>query len=367
MLGTPWLTSGIPGRGPLKRTVIEAWLDDERNHEPLDVVLPQWLAAAADQMRIPEDDPLTIAKIELGRQLFFDKRLSGIGTFSCATCHQPQQHFSSYQVMPEVERNVSTVFNRILGSEHFWDGRAASLETQPESPIKNPFEMNSSPEQTTAAVAAIDGYRMQFEAVFGEVSFANISRALAAFERAIVTGPSPWDYQRLLRRHHNEAADALPGAAAQLEEIEQLARQYPMSEAALRGEKLFFSTRAGCGDCHTGPNLTDERYHNLGVGMDSPIPDAGRQKVTGDPADFGAFKTPSLRNVAQTPPYMHNGAFGYLEEVVDFLDGGGHPNENLSPAVRPLHLTPDEKADLIAFLHALTSERPVVETQRLPE
>lgn len=366
MLGTRWLTAGIPGEGPLKRDELQAWLLDERNHQPLTVVLPPWLVGGEDSIHLPPDNPLTPAKIELGRQLFFDKRLSGIGTFSCATCHQPQQAFSSYQVMPEVGRNAAPVFNRILGREHFWDGRADSLESQPESPIKNPFEMNSSPERTTSAVAAVEGYALQFDAIFGEVSFANVCRALAAFERAIVTGPSPWDYQRLLRAYE-AGANASAEPAIGLDELQRLASEHPMSEAALRGEELFFSDRGGCGDCHTGPNLTDEQYHNLGVGMAASRLDVGRMKVTGDPADRGAFKTPSLRNVARTPPYMHNGQFGSLEEVVDFLNRGGQTNENLSPAIRPLRLTRSEKADLVEFLHALTSDLPPVQVGRLPE
>jgi cytochrome c peroxidase len=366
ILGSPRLTAGIPGDGPLKLAEIRAWLDDPKNHEPLDFVLPPGLADADEQVSIPPENPLTRAKIELGRQLFFDKRLSGLGEFSCATCHQPEQYFSSYLVMPEVRRNASTVFNRILGSEHFWDGRANSLESQPQSPVENPFEMNSTPARTTASVAAIEGYALQFEAIFGEVSFANICRALAAFERALVTGPAPWDLHRL-----NESQHTLSGAPSvspvQFEEYNSLTAKNGLSEAALRGEALFFSDRADCGNCHTGANLTDEQYHNLGAGMAAENPDPGRLHLTGAAEDYGAFKTPSLRNVARTPPYMHNGQFADLEQVIEFLDQGGHPNDNLSPLIRPLHLTRQEKSDLIEFLHSLTSELPPVETGRLPE
>lgn len=367
VLGSPRLTSGIPGEGPLRLPEIKAWLAEERNHEPLDIILPIGLRDAADFVTIPDDNPLTRAKIELGRQLFFDKRLSGIGTFSCATCHRPERFFTSYQVMPEVRRNVSAAFNRILGSEHFWDGRARSLESQPQSPIENPFEMNSTPAKTTAAVATIGGYRLQFGAIFGDVTFANICRALASFQRAVVTGPSPWDYQRLLRESRSRSVDAASEAAEDFKRLERLTREHPMSDAAVRGEALFFSDRAGCGNCHAGANLTDEQYHNLGVGIDAAVFDEGRMKVTGELQDRGAFKTPSLRNVAETPPYMHNGQFGTLEEVVDFLDRGGRANDNVSPLIGPLHLTDNEKADLIEFLHCLTSELPPVETGRLPE
>ncbi len=367
VLGSPHLTCGIPGEGPLTLDQIETWLADEDNHRPLDFLLPLGLADAAELVRVPDDNPLTRAKIELGRQLFFDKRLSGLGTFSCATCHQPDQYYPSHLVMPEVGRNASAVFNRILGSEQFWDGHAASLESQPSSPIANPFEMNSSPEKTTAAVAAIEGYARQLEVIFGEASFANICRALASFERAIVTGPAPWDYQRLLRKYAQDAGETTAESTEEIDQLTRLAEQHPMSAAALRGATLFFGDRARCGYCHTGPNLTDEQYHNLGVGMASPSPDEGRRRVTGKVTDSGAFRTPSLRNVAHTAPYMHNGKFGSLEKVIEFLDQGGYAHKHLSPIIRPLHLTADEKTDLVEFLRSLTSVLPPVETGRLPE
>ncbi len=269
--------------------------------------------------------------------------------------------------MPEVGRNASTIVNRLLGSEHFWDGRANSLESQPASPIENPFEMNSSAEKTTASVAAIEGYRMQFEAIFGEVNFANICRALASFERAIVTGDSPWDQHRRLRKMEQWATGKSSTQASEFKSFARQSDRHPLSAAAGRGETLFFSDRAGCSFCHTGVNLTDELYHNLGAGFDAPIPDVGRMEVTGDVQDRGAFKTPSLRNVARTPPYMHNGQFDSLEKVIEFIDRGGQVNDNLSPLIQPLHLTSEEKKDLIEFLNSLTSALPPVETGRIPE
>ena len=155
VLGSPSLTAGIPGIGPISDQEIEAWLSDPKNHEPLDVVLPLSLAEEESSISVPEDNPLTRAKIELGRQLFFDSRLSGIGTFSCATCHRPEQSYSSFQVMPEVDRSVSPVLNRILSEHQFWDGRAATLEEQPKSPVSNPFEMNSSPEKSTEQILSL--------------------------------------------------------------------------------------------------------------------------------------------------------------------------------------------------------------------
>lgn len=335
VLGSPRLTSGIPGSGPLTNSAITSWLAVESNHRVIDVILPASLATEQTDIDVPGDNPLTPATIELGRQLFFDKRLSGLGTFSCATCHQPRQSFSSYQVMPEVGRNASAVFNRLLASEHFWDGRAQSLEQQPASPVSNPFEMNSTPEKSTANIRQIAGYRLQFEKLFGEVSFENICKALACFERAIVTGPSAWDEGKLL-----------PSAA--------------------RGAELFFSSRLACSDCHVGSNFTDEDYHNLGTSNLTDYEDIGRQKVTEISSDQGSFKTPSLRNVALTPPYMHNGSLRTLEEVIDFFDRGGDPSVANNP-LKPLSLTDVEKQDLVEFLKSLTSPLPPVEQGRLPE
>lgn len=342
-LGSTELATSIPGSGPLRIEELNAWLNEPSVHEPLDVSLPKHLNENATVV-IPSDNPLTRAKIELGRQLFFDKRLSGLGTFACATCHRPEQSFSSYQVMPEVGRNASAVINRVLGDEHFWDGRASALEEQPLSPIKNPFEMNSSPEKSTAKIKAIDGYRLQFEKIFGSVTFENICKALACFERTIVTGESAWDRRQL-------------------------------SESAMRGEELFFSDRLACGECHTGANLTDEGFHNLGTDQLVDYNDRGRAKVTNADADIGGFKTPTLRNVALTPPYMHNGVFRTLEQVVDFFDKGGvQPVADSTAAtvvrthpLKPLSLSDQEKQDVIEFLKSLSSELPRVETGRLPE
>lgn len=335
VLGSPSLTAGVPGEGPLTLAQIEQWLDDPLQHEPLEFVLPEHLSAESNSVVIPEANPITRAKIELGRQLFFDTRLSGIGTFSCATCHRPEQSYSSYQVMPEVGRNASAAINRIFGKEHFWDGRL-SLEQQPQSPIKNPFEMNSTPEKSTAAIASIPGYAIQFQRIFGEVSFENICFALASFERVLITGPSAWD-------------------------------NGTMSEAATRGADLFFSDRLGCADCHTGRNLTDERFHDLGTSKLTEYNDQGRFKVTGDESDRHAFKTPTLRNVARTPPYMHNGVFGTLEQVVDFFGHGGGAGDASPTPLEPLQLTDNEKLDLVEFLKSLSSELPPVQQSRLPE
>lgn len=371
VLGSPCLTSGIPGDGPLSVEQIRHWLSRDDVHSPLDFVLPAGLVDARRLVSIPSDNQLTRAKIELGRQLFFDGRLSDFDTTACATCHLPEQDYSVHGVMPVSAMNPPVCFNRLFASRQFWDGRADSLEDQVEGPITNPFEMGTTPAQCAARLEAIAGYKIQFQAIFGKLDYDGVAAALASFQRVLVTGPSPWDYRRLLAQYQGRAPKILSAEERELvQQLELGARAHPMSESAIRGEKLFFSDRTRCSVCHTGPNLTDEAFHNVGAGMDDEEEaDLGRFDVTQMPADRGAFKTPTLRNVARTAPYMHNGQFLTLAEVVDWFDQGAfaHENLNLDREVRPLKLRADEKRDLVAFLEALTGALPPVETARLPE
>jgi cytochrome c peroxidase len=372
VLGSQSLVAGIPGEGDLSLEEIRLWLADPQNHQPLDFVLPLGLREMADQVQIPADNPLTRAKIELGRQLFFDVRLvPGERSCECAACHPPGLCYAFGNVFPPDRfphvRTVPPIMNRILGREHFWDGRAASLEAQAIGPLTNPHEMGSTEEQCVATLRSIEGYRVQFDRIFGGVTIDGFCKAIASFERVLVTRPSAWDYARELRRW--DASDRAGWSAndqTRFDELLRAASRQPMPEAALRGEELFFSDRTHCGECHSGPNLSDERYHNIGIGMDRADPDPGRFAVTGDMADFGAFRTPSLRNAAQTLPYMHDGRFFSLEEVIDWYDAGGHAKMQLSPRLRPLGLTQDEKRDLVAFLQACSSAMPVAERGRLP-
>jgi len=191
VLGSPSLTAGLPGSGPLTRDQIRNWLEDPEVHRVLDFVLPLGLRDAADLVRIPSENPLTRAKIELGRQLFFDTRLSEYSDFACATCHIPEQHYSASTVMPESDRNPSVCFNRLFSERQFWDGRAKSLEDQPESPISNIFEMNTTPEKCVVRLQSIEGYQLQFDAIFGRLDMEAVGFALACFQRALVTGPAP--------------------------------------------------------------------------------------------------------------------------------------------------------------------------------
>lgn len=381
-LGSPELTAGIPGEGKLTLEQIRAWLDNPANHEVLKVSLPLGLNVA----RIPEEtleaNPLTRAKIELGRQLYFDTRLSADNTVSCASCHAPDEGYARNTRFgvgireQEGNRNSPTSYNRILSKAQFWDGRAASLEEQAVGPIANPIEMGNTHDAAVKTVQGIPGYVMQFESVFGQrgVSIDTIGEAIASFERVIVTGPSPFDYNETMRRFSKFSEEDLedlkeddPELYAAYEQAKKDAKANPMSESAQRGRELFFSKKSDCTTCHVGANFTDELYHNLGVGMDVAEPDLGRYVVTGDEKDKGAFKTPTIRNVALTAPYMHDGSQKTLEEVVEWYARGGHANPWLSPKIKKLELTEQDKQDLVAFMQACTGEFPRVETGRLPQ
>jgi len=382
VLGSPSLTAGIPGRGPLEISEIDQWLDDPKNHEPLDLSLPAHFDAAEELVVLPDDNPLTRAKIELGRQLFFDKRMSGLGQvtqeasdfgFSCATCHQPRQAFAAYIVMPEIARNAPPIFNRLFSREQFWDGKAKSLEDQPRFPISNRFEMNTSPQHCETRLAKIEGYRLQFERIFGGLKFENVSKALACFQRALVTGASAWDYDQLVNKYEAQGIENLnKEERLTYREAKSSAAANPMSAAAKRGEKLFFSDRTRCSECHSGPNFTDEQYYNLGVPpYDSGHPDPGRYKVSKRKEDRGAFKTPTLRNVTMTPPYMHAGQIENLADVISWFSDGGMSDGDDSKGqptgeIEPLNLTAEEQQDLLAFLECLNSPLPPIETGRLP-
>lgn len=377
LLGTPDLTAGIPGSGPLKPSDIEAWLADPKNMAVLDVELPLGLSAGQQQIKGLEANPLTRAKIELGRQLYFDPRLSADKSVSCASCHAPDSGWAAHtQFGVGIKgqtggRNSPVSFNRILSDLQFWDGRAGSLEAQAIGPIANPIEMGNTHEACVECLGAIPGYKLEFQKIFGNTSIENVGKAIASFERAIVTGPSPYDYYERFRPLEKLDADDLktddPATYAKYVEFKKAADEHPLSESAKRGRELFFSEKANCTACHVGPNFSDEKYHNLGIGMDKPEPDLGRYTQTHDDKDRGAFKTPTIRNAALSGPYMHDGSLKTLEEVVDWYAKGGHPNPNLDPKMKKLELTDQDKQDLVEFMKACTGEFPKIATDRLPE
>jgi cytochrome c peroxidase len=374
MLGDPSLTAGVPGTGDITLDQIDAWLAEAKNHVVLEPELPLGLSQGAGQIQGIAENPLTRAKIELGRQLYFDTRLSSNNTVSCATCHDPSMGYTAHTKTgvgidgQAGGRNSPVSFNRILSGKQFWDGRVDSLEAQAVGPIQNPIEMGFTHEGVVKRLAGIPVYAKQFDVIFGELTIDRVGEAIAAFERVIVTEPSPYDfYEQLLpftKMDEEDIADD-EELAAKYAEAKASAEAHPISESAVRGRDLFFG-KANCTACHVGANLADEKYHNLGVGMTAAEPDLGRFVVTKDEKDTGAFKTPTVRNVALTAPYMHDGSQATLEEVVEWYDKGGHPNPHLSDKIKPLNLTDQEQADLVEFMKACTSDTPPVETGRLP-
>jgi cytochrome c peroxidase len=380
-LGTDELTAGIPGEGPLTLEQIREWLDNPENHRVIQPVLPLGLSAAAANIQGIDQTPMTRAKIELGRQLYFDTRLSSDGSISCASCHHPDEGFTRKTRFgvgvraQEGNRNSPVSYNRIVSSLQFWDGRASSLEDQAGGPIANAIEMANTHEQCMETLRQIEGYQLQFAKIFParEMDISTVTQALSTFERAIVSLPAPYDYYEVVRTVENSFGDEIEELK---EEDPELYAQYQqalegsknLSESAKRGRELFFSDRAACTACHAGANFTDEKFHNIGVGMDVENPDLGRYVVTNVEADKGAFKTPTIRNVALSAPYMHDGSQATLEEVVDWYVKGGHPNPYLSDKIKKLDLNEQEEEDLVAFMkEALTSPFPHIETGRLPE
>lgn len=378
-LGDPSLTAGIPGVGLLTADELNAWLANPGNHVALNVSLPEGLKAASDNIHIPADNPLTRAKIELGRQLYFDKRLSSDNTVSCASCHDPMLGYGAETAFgvgvrgQQGGRNSPVTYNRILSKAQFWDGRAGSLEEQAVGPIANPIEMGNTHEASVKTISSIPGYKQQFDQIFEDgVNIDNVGKAIAAFERVLVTGPSPYDAYDAIAKFEKAFADDLefldeePQLKAKYDDLKAKAAENPMSDSAQRGMVLF-AGKANCAACHAGANFADEQYHNLGVGMESDKPDLGRFVVTKVEKDRGAFKTPTLRNVALSPPYMHDGSQATLDEVIEWYNKGGHKNRWLSDKMKPLNLTDQEKADLLAFMvEGLTGDFPYVSQSRLP-
>lgn len=385
LLGTSKLTEGIPGDGDLTVEEITKFLDDPKNHAVLKPLLPLGLAAGIGQLAGLDENPLTRAKIELGRQLFFDPRLSKDSSISCASCHHPDFGYAKDTQFGEGvggqkgNRNSPTAYNRILSSVQFWDGRAATLEEQAKGPIANPIEMSNTHDVAVDYLKKIPGYELQFERVFPDegLNIDTVAKAIASFERALVTGPSAWDYHEALKNftdlysadyeNFEDMQEDDPELYEEYVALKKQADENPMNESAIRGAELFFGQKAGCTACHVGANFSDELYHNLGVGMDTENPDLGRYEVTKVEKDKGAFKTPTVRNVELTAPYMHDGSQKTLEEVVEWYDKGGHPNPWLDEKIKPLQLTAQEKADLVAFMKALTGPLPEVEAGRLPK
>jgi cytochrome c peroxidase len=297
---------------------------------------------------IPADNPPTPETIALGKELYFSRVLSVDGTLSCASCHDPENGFAdprrvSAGVHGKVgTRNAPTILNAAFNKLQFWDGRADGLEAQVSGPMLNSLEMGHTLEGIERGVAASDHLRPMFQKAFGSgrPTMEKITKAIASFERTLLSGNSPFD-------RYQYAGD-----------------RNALGDSAKRGLAVFRDPEKGnCAVCHTieaGYALfSDGKFHNLGVGLspEGELTDLGRYEVTRQDKDKGAFRTPSLRNVAKTAPYMHDGSLKTLKEVIDFYVGGGSSNEFLDQQIKPLtHLTQQERADLAAFLESLSGE-----------
>ncbi len=297
------------------------------------------LGLNANSLVIPKDNPLTKEKIELGKLLFFDKRLSKNNTIACGSCHLPSQAFTDGQPVStgihrlQGGRSAPTAINRLFSTAQFWDGRAATLEEQSTGPFVSPVEHGfANHDELVAKLNTIEGYKALFQQVFqGPITKTRIGQAIASFQRTLLSGNSPYD-------QFNSGKD-----------------QSALSANAQKGLALFRG-KALCFTCHSAANFTDEKFHNLGVDWDSDHVDLGRYTVTKEPKDMGAFKTPTLREIARTAPYMHDGRFGTLRQVVDFYDQGGIANPQKDPFMQPLKLSNREKENLVEFLQSLSGE-----------
>ncbi|MGC4033235.1 MAG: cytochrome c peroxidase [Tepidisphaeraceae bacterium] len=309
----------------------------------------------------PTNNPFSKEKADLGRELFFEPKLSGSGQFACASCHNPELGWSDGTSLSfghdrqNAKRNAPTIQNVAFKTHYFWDGRAGTLEDQVLIPLTADNEMHGDPVTAVDRLGKTKTYPRLFKAAFGDeaISIERIQQAIACFERQQVGGRS--DFDRFLR-----------------------GRTTALSDEAVRGLHLF-RTKAGCLNCHSGPNFTDNQFHNVGLSYyGRKLQDLGRYEITKKPEDVGAFLTPGLRNVERTAPYMHNGLFD-LDGVLNLYNAGMPTLRRLpkyegdplfptkSPLLKPLRLNPQEIADLKAFLLSLTEPRQRVVRTEDPE
>lgn len=383
LLGSPKLLAGIPGDGPVTVAEMTRWLADKSNHAPLEIELPMWLKPGAGQAKDLKDNPMTRAKLELGRQLFFDKRLSADNSISCASCHEPEYGYTIDEAVAtgingqKGKRNPPTLLNRVMLSlghdKQFWDGRSDSVEDALLHALSDPSEMAASVDKTVEKLNKIEGYRLEFDEIYGEITWDSVGDAIGCFVRNLVTDPSTYDYYARWQGWKDADPEDLKEDveyAAAFEEAKANAEAHPMSESAQRGEYLFFGNKAWCSACHNGVNFTDELYHNTGIGLDADDPDLGRYNVTKRPQDWGAFKTPTIRGAIYTAPYMHDGSLRTLEDVIEWYAHEGLANRNLDYRYKRIEgeeLTAQDKRDLVEFVKACSGPLPKVETGRLPE
>ena len=302
---------------------------------PLDQI-PEGLDSA---LPVPDDNELTESRVQLGRRLFFDPQLSGDKTVACASCHRPDQAFSINEPLSvgvsgaKGRRNVPSLFNRAYGKKMFWDSRTDSLESQALLPITNETELANTVPVVIERLKQDPTYVKQFaEAYEGEINEANLAKAIASFERVLLSGNSGVDRFR--------------------------ASQYEALSTGARQGMWIFESSGGCWKCHSGKNFSDEEAHNTGVSWGQEPIDLGLFELTQKEEDRGKFKTPTLRDVALTAPYMHDGSIETLREVVEYYNRGGNRNELIDPDLKPLNLTEKQLDHLVEFLESLTGEAP---------
>jgi len=355
-------------------TAFATWLGGPQAADPPAVPpsLPLGVSRVMYELSVPADRWPTPDKVALGEKLFNDKRLSVDGTISCSTCHDPKRGFVDHKPQSEGvkqqrgQRNSPTVLNAMFNATQFWDGRAPSLEEQAKLPVLNPIEMaQKSPEDVVAKLQGIAEYAEQFKAVFGrEVTYDDMAAAIAAFERTQYAGDAPFD--------HFIAGETKA-----------------IGDSARRGWALF-NGKGRCNDCHavstTNPLFSDQKFHNIGIAahkvdfidrarkaaavvrsgdvkqvdelaLQTEFSELGRFLVTKRLNDIGAFKTPTLRNIAATAPYMHDGSLATLWDVMDHYNKGGVANPYLDGGMQRLGLSEAEIDDMVAFLETLTTPR----------
>ena len=312
---------------------------------PVDLTVPLGLPPVP----VPRDNPMTVRAVALGRRLFYDRRLSRDNTVSCASCHNPLFNFTDRQphsigvAGKTGTRNAPTLINTAYNAAQFWDGRAPTLEAQIGGPMENPVEMDQPHELAVSKLNADPELRRHFEEAFGPgpVTLGKIEQAIASFERTLISADSPFD------RYEYEGDKTA------------------LSPAAIRGLAVFKNPEKGnCVSCHTITGkyalLTDGLFHNIGVGVndEGELTDLGRFSETKHDADKGAFKTPTLRGVAESAPYMHNGSLKTLKDVVDFYAGRGNSNLYLDKRISAIQLSGRDRLDLVEFLKSLSSKLP---------
>ncbi|MDP6467836.1 MAG: cytochrome c peroxidase [Pirellulaceae bacterium] len=332
--------------------MVSSSVGEDRPRLPVDRMPPHLLVdkmpLGLNKVRhVPEDNALTEARVGLGRRLFFDPVLSGDGSTSCASCHDPARSFTTDDQLAigvagaKGLRNTSSLINRLYGKSFFWDGRATSLEEQALKPIGNKIELASSVDEAVLRLQADATYVNRFrEAYGGEVTAENLAKALAGFQRTLLSGDSQVD-----RFQAGDASALTPDERVGL---------------------WIFESRGGCWKCHQGQNYTDELYHNTGVSWGKQPLDLGRFRETQREQDRGRFKTPTLRDIARTTPYMHDGSIATLREVVAFYNRGGGKNSFRDALLVPLDLNDKEIDLLVAFLKSLTGSTRWV-TSQLPD